>query len=81
MGNRRGRLIVGDERRQIIASVKEALGSGSRLGPACEQMEISARTYQRWRRPDTLRAGFSEFGRARIAVTGSALGYFGENCR
>ena len=54
MGNRRGRLTVGDERRQISASVKEALGSGSRLGPACELMEISARTYQRWSRPDNV---------------------------
>ena len=57
MGNRRGRLTVGDERRQIIASVKEALGSGSRLGAACELMEISARTYQRWSRSDNVQDG------------------------
>ncbi len=57
MGNRRGRLTVGDERRQIIASVKEALGSGSRLGAACELMEISARTYQRWSRSDNVDDG------------------------
>ena len=36
------------------ASVKEALGSGSRLGPACELMEISTRIYQRWSRPDNV---------------------------
>ena len=57
MGNRRGRLTVGDERRQIIASVKEAVGSGSRLGAACELMEISARTYQRWSRSDNVDDG------------------------
>ena len=43
---------MGDERRQIIASVKEARGSGARLGPTCETMGISPRTYQRWNRPD-----------------------------
>ena len=43
---------MGDERRQIIASVKEATGSGARLGPTCETMGISPRTYQRWNRPD-----------------------------
>ena len=48
---------MGDERRQIIASVKEALGSGSRLGPACEMMGINARTYQRWSRPDNTHDG------------------------
>ena len=32
MGNRRGRLTVGDERRQIIASVKGGFGLGSSPG-------------------------------------------------
>ena len=45
---------MGDERRQIIASVKEALVSGSRLGPACEMMGIGAKTYQRWNKPDNV---------------------------
>ncbi len=42
------------ERRQIIASIQEALGSGARLGPACEMMRISAKTYQRWSKPDNV---------------------------
>ena len=42
------------ERRQIIASIQEALGSGARLGPACEMMGISAKTYQRWSKPDNV---------------------------
>ena len=45
---------MGDERRQIIASVKEATGSGARLGLACETMGISPRTYQRWNKPDNV---------------------------
>ena len=45
---------MGDERRQIITSVKEARGSGARLGAACELMGISARTYQRWSRSDNV---------------------------
>ena len=52
MGNRRGRLTVESERKEIIASIKETLGSGACLGPACEMMGISTRTYQRWSRPD-----------------------------
>ncbi len=52
VGNRRGQLTVGDERRQIIASVKEAVDSGANLGLACETKGISARTYQRWNKPD-----------------------------
>ena len=43
---------MGDERRQIIASVKEAVDSGANLGLACETKGISARTYQRWNKPD-----------------------------
>ena len=54
MGNRRGRLTLESERKEIIASIKEALGSGACLGPACEMMGISTRTYQRWSRPDNI---------------------------
>ena len=57
MGNKRGRLTVCDEREQIIASVKEAVGSGARLGAACEIVGINARTYQRWSKPDNTHDG------------------------
>lgn len=57
MGNRRGRLTVENERKQIIVSIKEAVTSGARLGAACEMMGISPRTYQRWQKPDNTHDG------------------------
>jgi len=48
---------LGDERKQIIVSIKEAVGSGARLGAACEMMGISPRTYQRWQRSDNTHDG------------------------
>ena len=57
MGNRRGRLTVEDERKQIIALIKEAVVSGTRLDSACEIMGISPRTYQRWQKPDNTHDG------------------------
>lgn len=43
---------MGDERRQIIASIEEAVCSGARLGAACDMTGISPRTYQRRQKPD-----------------------------
>ncbi len=57
MGNRRGRMTLSDERRQTVASIKQAVDSGARLGAACEMMGISSRTCQRWQKPDNARDG------------------------
>ena len=46
-----------DERKQIIALIKETVASGARLGAACEMMEISPRTYQRWQKADNTHDG------------------------
>ena len=46
-----------NERKQIIALIKETVASGARLGAACEMMGISPRTYQRWQKPDNTHDG------------------------
>ena len=45
------------ERQEIIALVEVACGSGARQSKACECIGISAKTYQRWCRPDNVRDG------------------------
>ncbi len=35
-------------RKQVVALINEAVKSGARLAIACEEVEISLRTYQRW---------------------------------
>ncbi len=45
------------ERKDIIKHINEACGSGARQSQACEIMGISAKTFQRWSRPDTAQDG------------------------
>lgn len=40
------------DRQQAIGLIDEARGSGARLKPACKELGITARTYQRWKRED-----------------------------
>lgn len=60
-GNRPGRLISEDERKQFIIWINEATESGARLAVACHEVNISLRTWRRWqhspcdRRPDAIR--------------------------
>lgn len=48
MGGPRGRLISSSDRKDVIKLIDEARESGARLEPACNVLNISARTYQRW---------------------------------
>ncbi len=52
MGGRRGRLASPEERAQAILLVKEAQENGARKHKACEILEISVRTLERWEKPD-----------------------------
>ncbi|WP_428837339.1 IS3 family transposase [Yersinia rohdei] len=47
-GNRRGRLTSEDERRQFILWINEAVTSGARRPIACQEVNISLRTWRRW---------------------------------
>jgi len=49
LGGARGRKIDLRERRDVIAHLHEACAAGARLGPACQLLELSPRTLQRWR--------------------------------
>lgn len=48
MGGPRGRLISASDRKEVIKLIDEARTNGARLRPACEVINISDRTYQRW---------------------------------
>lgn len=48
MGGPRGRLISSSDRIEVIKLINEARQSGARLEPACDVLNISMRTYQRW---------------------------------
>jgi len=41
-------MISPTDRRQAVALIEEAVAAGARQHKACEVLEISARTYQRW---------------------------------
>ena len=41
-------MISPPDRRQAVALIDEAVAAGARQHKACEVLEISARTYQRW---------------------------------
>lgn len=47
-GGQRGRLTSAPDRLKCVALVREAVTAGSRLAPACEELGISLRTFQRW---------------------------------
>jgi len=46
------------DRRYAVALIKEAITAGARQHKACEIMEISARTYQRWTRDASVSGDF-----------------------
>ena len=57
-------MISASDRAKAVKLIKEACESGARLAPACQVLELTARTYQRWvadggvatdRRPGALR--------------------------
>jgi len=47
-------LIPAREKERVIALIDEACQAGARLRKACEVLGLSARTVQRWRKPDAL---------------------------
>ena len=53
MGGRRGRLIPEDKRILAVILILEANKAGARLQKACEAMEISVSTFERWRKGKT----------------------------
>jgi len=48
VGKQRGRLISSPDRIKVIKLINEARQDGARLKPACNVLNISERTYQRW---------------------------------
>jgi len=53
----RGRLTMSCDRQEIIRLVEAACAAGARQSRACESVGISAKTYQRWCRPNNPRDG------------------------
>jgi transposase InsO family protein len=54
---------MSDERGKIVALIDEARVAGARQSAACSVIGISAKTYQRWVRPDNAQDGRLETGR------------------
>ena len=48
MGGQRGRMISAPDRQKAVELINEARAAGARLKPACDVLNISDRTYQRW---------------------------------
>lgn len=48
MGGQRGRMISALDRQIAVELIDEARAAGARLTPACDVLNISDRTYQRW---------------------------------
>jgi len=48
LGGPRGRLISAPDRKKAVQLIDEARAAGARLELACEELNISVRTYQRW---------------------------------
>lgn len=53
MGGQRGRLISVSDRENAIMLIEIAILSGASQAKACEELEISTRTYQRWTNTST----------------------------
>lgn len=49
MGGSRGRLIGKEDRQMAVTLIGKAVESGARLYKACEVLEITSRTYNRWK--------------------------------
>ena len=52
MGGSKGRLIPSEERQMALTLIDEARSAGAGLAPACTELEISERTYRRWKLQD-----------------------------
>ncbi|WP_373092786.1 IS3 family transposase [Zhongshania sp.] len=50
LGRRRGELTSFPERKKIVGLIHDARASGARLSVACQEAEVSLRTYRRWYR-------------------------------
>ena len=48
LGGPRGRMIRPSDRRLAVELIQEANQNGARLAKACEELNISVRTYERW---------------------------------
>lgn len=48
LGGPRGRMISTSDRQKAVKLINEARENGARLEPACQELGISSRTYQRW---------------------------------
>ena len=55
MGRKRGRLVDSNTRKTLLHLIEEAHQSGARRHKACETLEISIRTIQRWQKEDGLK--------------------------
>ncbi|WP_143402887.1 transposase [Garciella nitratireducens] len=55
MGGARGRLISDLDRVVAVELINEARANGARLKPACRELNISERTYQRWTKEGTIK--------------------------
>ncbi|QBG83043.1 IS3 family transposase [Xanthomonas oryzae] len=62
---RRGRMIVLEDRRSLVADVEQAHRAGARLQQACATVGIDVRTLQRWKAADGLEVGDRRPGAAR----------------
>lgn len=54
MGNRRGRRIDKREKKDLLSFIDEAISNGARIKPACEIVNITIRTYERWKKRGSL---------------------------
>ena len=54
MGGSRGRLIPLEERQEALKLTLEAVSNGARKRRACEELDISIRTLERWEKSSTL---------------------------
>lgn len=50
MGGKRGRLIAEPDRKLAVDLIDEAVAAGARIWRACKVLEITVRTFQRWKR-------------------------------
>lgn len=77
---------MSDERQGILALIEEARTAGARLSCACSILGITAKTHQRWSRPDNATDGrlearhapgnkLSELERQRLLKVANAPGY------
>ena len=55
MGGRRGQLVSEEGRAQAVALVHEAQASGARKHKACELLNVSLRTIERWEKPEGIK--------------------------